>query len=58
MWLNVLMTLCDEEPIRKKLLEYEIPNSHKVWCMVALGYLLGESAKRTDKKEDVVVYVD
>ncbi len=37
-WINVLRTLCDEPEIRAALNEFEVPERHIVWAMVALGY--------------------
>lgn len=37
-WLNSLMTICDEIEIREKLNEYEIPANHIVWAMIAVGW--------------------
>lgn len=37
-WLNPLRTICDETEIRTELKKMEIPDSHIVWSMVALGY--------------------
>ena len=37
-WLNALMTLCDEPTIRAKLEEYHIPRNHIVWAMMAIGW--------------------
>jgi len=37
-WINVLMKICDEAPIRAKLDAYGLPQEHIVWCMAALGY--------------------
>lgn len=37
-WLNALMTLCDEQTIRAKLEEYHIPRNHIVWAMMAIGW--------------------
>ncbi len=56
-WLNPLLTLCDEPEIRAILDEYKIPATHRVWCMAALGYPAVEG-NLLAKKKDVVVYVD
>ena len=55
-WLNVLMTLRDTEPVRTLLDSYGIPAGHVVWSMVAVGWP-AEEAKALAKKEDVVKYV-
>ncbi|MCD8082227.1 MAG: nitroreductase family protein [Clostridiales bacterium] len=56
-WLNPLMTLCDEPPIRDLLTSYGIPENHRVWCMAALGYPAGEGTLLA-KKKNVVTYVE
>lgn len=56
-WLNPLMTLCDEPEIRKLLDSYQIPAQHIVWAMVALGYPKAQG-KLLAKKEDVVRVVE
>lgn len=55
-WLNALMTLRDEEPVKSILDEFGVPAKHTVWCMAALGYPLEEGTLLA-KKKDVVVYV-
>ncbi len=55
-WLNSLMTLRNEEPVKSILDEFGIPARHTVWCMAALGYPLEEGVLLA-KKKDVVVYV-
>lgn len=37
-WLNPLMTICDDTEIRGRLNEYQIPQSHIVWSMLAIGW--------------------
>lgn len=56
-WLNALMTLCEEPPIRALLNSYGIPSNHRVWSMAALGYPAAEGTLLA-KKKDVVFYVD
>lgn len=56
-WLNALMTLCDEPQIRALLDLYGIPASHRVWCMAAVGYPAAPGVALA-KKKDVVFYVD
>lgn len=55
-WLNPLMTLRNEEPVKSVLDEFGIPAKHTVWCMAALGYPLEEGTLLA-KKKDVVVYI-
>ena len=55
-WLNPLMTLRNEEPVKRILDEFCIPARHIVWCMAALGYPLEEGTLLA-KKKDVVVYI-
>lgn len=55
-WLNPLMTLRNEEPVKSVLDEFGIPARHTVWCMAALGYPL-EEGRLLAKKKNVVVYV-
>ncbi len=56
-WLNPLMTICDEPEIRIMLDSYTIPKEHIVWAMIALGYPAA-AGNRLAKKKDVVYYVD
>lgn len=55
-WLNALMTLRNEEPVKSILDEFGIPAKHTVWCMAALGYPLAEGTLLA-KKKDVIFYV-
>lgn len=55
-WLNPLMTLCDEPAVRALLDSYGVPGRHIVWAMVAMGYPK-EPGRLLAKKEDVVVFV-
>lgn len=55
-WLNPLMTLRNEEPIKGLLDMYGIPNNHKIWCMVGLGYPATEG-KLLAKNENVIKFV-
>lgn len=56
-WLNALMTLCDEPEIRALLDSYGIPANHRIWCMAAVGYPAAPGVALA-KKKDVVFYVD
>lgn len=56
-WLNPLMTLCDEPEIRELLDGYQVPGQHIVWAAVALGYPR-TPGRLLAKKEDVVHFVE
>ena len=56
-WLNPLMTLCDEPEIRELLDSYQIPSQHIVWAAVALGYPK-TPGKLLAKKENVVRVIE
>ncbi len=56
-WLNPMMTICDEPEIRGLLSKWNVPNEHIVWAMVALGYPM-RSGNMFAKKSDVVAYID
>lgn len=53
-WLNALMTLRKEEPVKHILDEFGVPKDHRIWCMAALGYPLGEGVLLA--KNDKVVH--
>lgn len=55
-WINALLTICDDEQIREQLRAWEIPDRHQVWAMIALGYPKGE-VKSPKRNTDVVHYV-
>ncbi len=55
-WLNPLMTICDEPKIRELLNSYLIPSEHIVWAAIALGYPI-EEGRMLAKKIDVVQYI-
>ena len=55
-WLNALMTLRNEEPVKSVLDSFGIPANHTVWCMAALGYPVADGVPLA-KKKDVVVYI-
>lgn len=55
-WLNVLRTLRDAEPVKSVLDGLGIPAGHTVWSTVALGYP-AEEPKRLAKKEKVVFFI-
>ena len=55
-WINALLTMCDDEEIRNQLKQWGIPERHQVWAMIALGYPEGE-AKSPKRNLNVVSYV-
>lgn len=56
-WLNPLMTICDEPEIRELLNTYSVPSEHIVWAMIALGYP-AEEGNLLAKKMDVVQMIE
>lgn len=56
-WLNSWIAISDEEIIRNELRTYQIPDTHIVYGIVALGYSSG-IVKTPAKKQDVIVYAD
>ena len=56
-WLNPLMTLRNEEPVKTLLNSYGIPENHTVWSMIGLGYPVAEGAT-LQKKSDVVQWIE
>ena len=56
-WINSLMTLCEEEEIRRQLDAWKIPPRHQVWAMLALGYPAGE-VKSPARNMSVIYKVD
>jgi len=56
-WLNMLMKLRQEEPVKTLLDEFGIPDSHIVWASVALGWPVAEAA-RLQKNPDVIRFVE
>lgn len=56
-WLNALMTLRGREPVKHILDGFGIPDDHRIWCMAALGYPLGEGVLLA-KNDKVVHFVD
>lgn len=55
-WLNPLMTLRSQEPVKSLLDSYGIPENHTVWCMAAFGYPAADG-KLLAKKRDIVKYI-
>lgn len=56
-WINALMTLCDEADVRAKLDEYGIPKTHNVWATIALGWP-AKAVKSPVRKTNVVRFID
>ncbi|BCN31373.1 nitroreductase family protein [Anaeromicropila herbilytica] len=56
-WINQLKLICDKPKIRAILDEFEIPASHTVWGMAALGYPK-ENATVTKERKAVIHYVE
>jgi long-chain acyl-CoA synthetase len=55
-WLNVLMTLRDKEPVKSVLDEFGIPSNHVVWASVALGWPVADGV-RIQRKPDVIHFL-
>ena len=55
-WINALMTICDEPEIRALLRGYGIPDTHIVWAAVAMGWP-AEPGRLLAKKQDVIKYL-
>lgn len=56
-WLNPLMTICDEPEIRELLDGGGVPRDYNVWAMIALGYP-AVSPSPLARREDVVTWVE
>ena len=56
-WLNGLTRISDQPEIRQLLTEMKIPERHRVWAMIALGYP-AQTAKPVPRKENVVHWVE
>lgn len=56
-WLNPLMTLCDEPEIRDVLNRCGVPECYNVWAMIALGYPANDPAPLA-KKKNVVSWIE
>lgn len=56
-WINALMTICDESDIRALLRSYGIPNTHIVWAAIAMGWP-AQPGKLLAKKQDVIKYLE
>lgn len=57
-WLNPMLTICDEPEIRELLTELSVPGTHRVWSMIALGYPVADGVKLMPRKKDVVSYLE
>lgn len=56
-WINALMTICDEPEIRTLLREYGIPDTHIVWATLAMGYPANQG-KMLAKKTGVIRWLE
>lgn len=56
-WINALMTICDEPEIRALLRGYGIPDTHIVWAAIAMGWP-AQPGKLLAKKQDVIKYLE
>ncbi|MGI6007734.1 MAG: nitroreductase family protein [Ruminococcus sp.] len=54
-WINQLQGICDVPAIRAILDEFEIPASHVVYGMAALGYPADAPAKEVSKKGEIQI---
>ena len=48
-WINQMRDICDEPEVREMLRSWEIPDSHRVFGMAALGYAAASEKKRSEK---------
>ena len=55
-WINALMTLRETEPIRSLLDGWGIPEKHRIWAAVALGYPVAEGTQ-IQRRTDVIQYI-
>ena len=56
-WLNPLMTMRDLSPIKELLDRYGIPNNHKVWSAIAMGYPVSDGVL-LKKNPDVINWIE
>ena len=56
-WINTLMTICDEPEIRPLLRSYGISDTHIVWAAIAMGWP-AQPGKLLAKKQDVIKYLE
>lgn len=52
-WINALMTICDEPEVREMLREFQLPDRHIVWAAIAMGYPR-QPGKLLAKKQDAI----
>ena len=52
-WLNPMMTICDEPDVRGLLRSLDVPDQHIVWAMLALGWPVGEG-RPLEKTKNVI----
>jgi nitroreductase len=55
-WINQLKSICDVESVRAFLNRLEVPQSHIVWGIAALGYVKEETQEKP-RKENTVHWV-
>lgn len=55
-WINVLMTLRDEDPVKSLLDKWGVPGNHTIWATLALGWPITEGVK-LQKNANVIKYV-
>lgn len=56
-WVNSLRDICDEPAIRSKLNTYQIPQSHIVWSIIAVGWPKFDNVNNVSK-DNMVYFVD
>ena len=56
-WLNALMRMGDAPQVRAALRNFGIPDEHKVWASIALGYPAANPAA-PPRKQDVIAWID
>ena len=52
-WINQMRDLCQESEVREILNSWDIPRSHKVFGMAALGYAAASENKEVKKTGEV-----
>lgn len=52
-WINQMRDICDEPEVREMLRSWEIPDSHRVFGMAALGYAAASEKKEVKKTGEV-----
>ena len=56
-WLNGLTRISRQPEIRSLLSGFGVPENHRVWCMIALGYP-AETPKAPSRRNDVVQWIE